>query len=104
MSSSADAYLRRLKEYRLYICGDQLEEGSDLFTQRALTCTTNIEIPYFSPNCSKCALEICCYCGGENNLMGDNYISKTFTPNIVKLDHCATRVILQAPKQKHGVK
>ncbi|WAR21142.1 hypothetical protein MAR_015116 [Mya arenaria] len=74
-----DAYMRRLKEDRLYICGDQLEEGSDLFMQRALNCTTDIEIPYFSPNYR--ALAVCCYCDDENNFMDDNkpYIQELYT-------------------------
>ncbi|XP_045162284.2 uncharacterized protein LOC123527081 [Mercenaria mercenaria] len=76
-----DAYLHRVKEDRLYICGDQLEENCGLFMQRTINCNSDISISYYSPNCSRWTVAVCCYCGSPDNIMDDNepYIQDLYT-------------------------
>ncbi|KAK3092075.1 hypothetical protein FSP39_024978 [Pinctada imbricata] len=55
-----------------YICGDGTPEDSGLFMRRCITCSSDIEVSYYSAGLRTYLPPICIYCGSDDKLLDDN--------------------------------
>jgi len=51
-----------------------MADDSDLVTLRAINCTSDVEIAYYSSGFSKVLPTVCCYCGTEDELLDDKHV------------------------------
>jgi len=64
--------MQNIKVCGLYVCGDQIEGSPGLFVRRCVSCSSEVEVAYFSAKCRHYLPPVCIYCGSSSDLLDDN--------------------------------